>query len=266
VKELGSCFLATISLRFHYVIPLHNHLNVADGTRYDYSHGFDILVGPEKKQLYAHHDVLVKRSDLFEAARASCWLGDPHTPTYLSEHDPEEFSDYLHLVYTDTIVLPDAEVSKWIERGALGNEWITVQDALNSHFRALINLYVLVDKLQDPRSVNLIMDGFIKFCSESVDIPKNKLKKDIYDLTPPGSPLRSVIRDLMIYETNLDNYEVTNLSAVPKQLLFDIAKEHLYVQQQHHQQSISEIYNQCLKNFPKCHYHQHNDKHPKCEQ
>jgi hypothetical protein len=62
------------------------------------------------------------------------------------------------------------------------------------------------------------------------------------------------------------DYQSVDLSALPKQLLFDIAMEHQNIQNHYHQQSIAKIYDQCVKDFPRCHYHQHNYKYPKCEQ
>jgi hypothetical protein len=240
--------------------------HIADGGRIDYSHGFDVLVGPEKEQFYVHHGVLVIRSGFFEAARSPDLLDDPHAPTELSEYDAEEFSDYLHLVYTGAIVLPDGEVSKWIEQRAPGTGLDTVGDAVSSHFSVLVKLYVLADKLQDPKSANLIMDGIVEFCKDCNAIPTHGLKKGIYELTPPGSPLRTLIRDLMIYQVGHDYYEEIGYKALPKELLFEIAREHQNIQKRHPQQSISEVYIQRVTDFPKCRYHQHNDEHPECEQ
>jgi hypothetical protein len=79
-----------------------------------------------------------------------------------------------------------------------------VRAAIGTHFKVLIKLYILADKLEDLESVNVILDSIIRFSDESNEIPNDHLKKDVYNLTPPSSPLRTLLRDLMIYEMRYD--------------------------------------------------------------
>jgi hypothetical protein len=224
-------------------------------------------VGPEKQRFSVCHDVLTKRSGFFEVVRSPRWSSGPHIPTDLSDHDPQEFSDYLHLVYTGEIISPDAKVSQWCDAGRSDDAFEDVCDQLHSHYEALAKMYILADKLEDLTSSNMIMDGIIEFSDRVTRVPEPKLIRYIYDHTPPNSPLRTMIRDKIIHEVQADHFENLTEADYPQQLLFDIAKEFLKLKSDRVDggELVSDVYEKYLSERNTCHYHQHNDKHPKCE-
>ena len=229
-----------------------------------------MLVGPEEKRFSVYHDLLTERSGFFKAARSSRWLEDPQTPTDLTDHDPEEFSNYLQLVYTSALITPDIEVLKWCnddsECDKPNNE---ILEHMQSHYSVLINLYMLADKLQDLTSCNMVMDGILNFGNQVGRIPRLNLVKRIYNYTPSHSYLRAMIRDMIIYEVYEDYFDGTTESNFPKQLLFDIAQKSLSVkwtQLEAGDPKVSEGYvKNIAEDFPKCHYHQYDDENPGCE-
>lgn len=53
---------------------------------------------PKQQRFTVHHDFLVQRSEFFKAARSSSWT-QADEPNILDDHDPEDFSTYLHCLY-----------------------------------------------------------------------------------------------------------------------------------------------------------------------
>lgn len=235
--------------------------------RYDQS--FDVLVGPEKKRFSVYHDILTERSGFLKAARSSRWTEDPQKPTDLTDLDPEVFSHYLQLVYASKFVQPDAAVPKPSESGyqTAEEKAASAVEASHSRLKALVKLYVLADKLEDLTSANLIMDEFLAVHKKATKIVLSSLILRVYKHTPPSSPLRTVVRDIILFETGDDYYEGDGSKALPKELLFDVLREDSRIKHENrdNRKTISKLYDISIHGFGKCHYHQHHDGHPRCK-
>jgi len=232
----------------------------ADQCRYDFSQSFDVLVGPEKKRFSVYYNILTKRSRFLQAARSSRWTKDSQRPTDLTDFDPEVFSNYLRLVYTGEIFQPEQlGEDGWAE---------ATETAFNSDLSELIKLYELADKLEDLTSVNLIMDEFLASYQEAWRMFIPSVTTQIYQHTPSNSPLRTVVRDVILFHTNPTFYEDDGgCKQYPVELLLDVLREDAKIKDRNrsNQKTIAELYDVKISDFDKCHYHQHHDGHPKCK-
>lgn len=239
--------------------------SITNYTRYDYARSFDVAVGPEKKLFTLCHDFFTERSGFFKAARSSRWLGQPETPTDLSYHDPEDFSNYLELIYKGEGVYVTDELKRQCGQDLSGDEWNAFRAQVDSNYEASIKLYILADKLEDLKSANMIMDDMICLSDETGMLPPMPQMHVIYDSTPQRGPLRRMLRYSTIYEVHKDYFDDSKKGDHPEELLLDIAREHLKIKHSHKKgKTISNFYTKSLKDFSKRRYHQHNDKNPKC--
>jgi hypothetical protein len=186
----------------------------------------------------------------------------------LSDHNPEVFSNYPQLVYTSKLVQPSDEVTQWCVDGGPGDGWADVRDAINSHFSALFKLDVLTDKLEDLKSANLIMDDTLQYIDQIGRLTLRRHMKWVYNSTPAKSPLRTIIRDLMVYTAEKTCFDNVKVPDYPAQLLLGIVKGHHHNINQtfDHVGQLQDVYPQRISHFSKCHYHQHNERQLKCEQ
>lgn len=227
-----------------------------------------MLVGPKKQRFTVYHDILTERSGFFTAARSSRWTQDSQKPTDLTDHDPEDFSNYLQLVYGGGCIQPCEELSQFAK--GYPNQAVTdvISELGSAHYMALFKLYILADKLEDLKSANLIMDDILLFGGKYTRMLGSMPTNFVYDRTPPNSTLRNLIRDTMVYENAGRHFlDEPFADKLPHQLLLDVVKEHRHIkfEQAGPHGSFSDVYEKRLSNFPKCRYHQHNDRHPECE-
>lgn len=131
----------------------------------------------------------------------------------------------------------------------------------------LVRLYVLADKLEDLKSANMIMDRLLDFNNESVVlIPLDTITSWVYEHTPSRSRLRTLLRDICIYEPGLDFLDTRGEEELPYELLSEITREHRRLTKVNLSKEISKVYpERILIKFSKCHYHQHKDGQPPCE-
>ena len=146
--------------------PLPEERLLAENCRYDFTQTFDVLVGPEKKRFTVYHDMMTDRSGFFKAARSSRWTDDPRTPTDLTDHDPEDFANYLQLVYGGGCIPPDEELTQYVKDGTPEARSSAAYRLYNDHYEALFKLYILADKLEDLKAANLVMDEILHFGDE----------------------------------------------------------------------------------------------------
>jgi hypothetical protein len=242
--------------------------DVPDCSRYDFAKTFDILVGPEKKRLTVHHDILTQRSGFFEAARSCRWVEGPQVATDLSHHDADDVSNYLQLVYTGTLPEPDVKVTQWCDSEHSSEKYDNAREQVNSHYEVLVKLYMLADELEDLASCNMTMDGILEFGDRVGKMLPWSLIRRVYDNTPSSSRLRVMIRDLIIYEVHADYFENSTTADHPKQLLLDIAVKYLRIKWEEidREDTATDPYTKVLSERLGCRYHQHDGRHRKCEQ
>lgn len=242
-----------------------NEGHITKNRRYDSTQTFHVLLGPEKKRFTVYHDMLTDRSGFFKAARSSHWTEDPQTPTKLTDHNPETFTNYLQLIYGGGCIQPDEELTQYAKTR---ERIFDTARLLFTHYKALSKLYVLADKLEDLESANVIMDAILLFGDEYARLLHPALTKFVHDSTPPDSPLRNIVRDTIVHE-NAGKYflGVKFPAELPHELLLDVAKEHHHMkfEQAGAHGTFANVYNKRLSDFPKCRYHQRNDDHQKCK-
>lgn len=234
-------------------------MRIIDKFRYDFSQSFDVLVEPERKRFSVYYDILTERSGFLKAARSSRWIQDSQQPTDLTDLDPEVFSNYLQLVYTGKYIHLDANSSSFPEATGL-----VASHPFYPQMMALVKLYVLADKLGDLTSMNLAMDEFITIHQQSPVIVPFLLMAWIYKFTPPSSPLRTVVRNIVLFEADFDFYKDEKTKQLPVELLLDVLREDSRLKESNPDKPIAELYNVPISGVDKCRYHQHDDEHPRC--
>lgn len=238
---------------------------LTDGNRYDFSQSFDVLVGPEKKRFSVPRDILIERSGFFEAARSPRWKQDPSDPTDLSDHDPQEFSSYLEIVYTGKLSYSDDKLAQWYGEGCHQDQYEQVSTARCRREQWLAILYVLADKLQDPLSANIAMDNFLDAHNKARMVLDPSLIRYVYGHTPPESPLRHVVRDTMVYETGMNHLELLKEDELPNMFLLDVMKAYEVTKMANGKQRVMDAYSPgYIRRRTRCHYHQHSDRLPQC--
>ena len=125
---------------------------------------------------------------------------------------------------------------------------------------ALIELYLLADKLQDFTTANMVMDELVQFIAETAEIPKYALTSLVYNSTANNSPLRALLRDCWVHQMPTDAIDRLKADCFPRDFLEDVAMELMrlklgIIQSEDYERS---------KRWDKCLYHQHDEEHPRC--
>jgi len=125
---------------------------------------------------------------------------------------------------------------------------------------ALINLYLLADKLQDLTTANMVIDELMRFVSITGRIPTHAATRFTYNSTASSNLLRMLLRDYWIYCSPADVLENLEADTFPQDLVRDIAKELMRFK-------LGNLTSEkCRRDMcsDKCRYHQHDNEHPRC--
>jgi hypothetical protein len=171
---------------------------------------FEVLVGsgPNQKRFTLHYDIFTKRLRFFCVARSERWT--PGTkPTDLHEYDPSIFNLYVYCVYRDALssmptaalslpnndncTVPPETLEQELDRAADSERFI------NSRYETLINLYILADRLLDPTTVNMAIDGIRRFSVSVRGNPSAQGVTLVFNSTKEGDGLRILLADFTIY-------------------------------------------------------------------
>jgi hypothetical protein len=140
-------------------------------------------------------------------------------------------------------------------------------------YNALIKLYLLADKLQDTTTANMVMDKIEQFYKYEFVHPGNLPVSTAYQSTVEGSPLRKLLRNMWLYDTDSISEKRFGESKFPSEFLHDVLKLYMSIKnlRPKNLDSFSDITaNDGLLNkddcaIPvRCRYHQHDDEHPFC--
>jgi hypothetical protein len=231
-----------IYLRTHQPIA-----SITNRSRLNFDETFEVLTGekPNQKCFTVHRQPFIERSKFLEAASSSRWTSGTRKPVDLTEHEPEVFASYMQCVYHGSVAVPKLPVYE--EGKSLGG---------------LIKLYLLADKLNDILTSNLVMDEIIHLSEEWRRIPCDDEVALAYRLTTTGNPLRSICRDYFVHEGTARLLETLEEGTLPFQFIKDVLLEFERLASSKAPYDKSNKV-QCV-NREKCHYHQHDDEHPKC--
>lgn len=186
--------------------------------------------------------------------------------TALSKTDPEDFSNYLQLVYFDTIAQPDPKIPRYSTNCSAAEGEDDIRFASESYFFMLARLYVLADKLQDLLSANKVMDRLLSFNSTTKFLLPRHTITWVWEHSPANSALRKMVRDIYIYETPEGYFDERGEAELPYELLIEIVREQRRLTKVNAGKQISEVYrNRILEKFYTCDYHQHKDGEPRCK-
>jgi hypothetical protein len=204
---------------------------------------FEVLFGEREqlKRFTLHTDFSIPRSEFFRAARSAVW-NKSQKPSILEDDDPEVFANYMRCVYADR--LPFAK------------------DPEDSYFECLIQLYVLADKLGDLMTANMVMDRLVSL-SEEVNLTPNFDDIELsYKFTVSGSPLRAVLRDLLIYEGS-ETDDKLETSGLLFEFYRDATRELMKINLriQSGEMTFAAAFDAHFSTMGRCHYHQHNKNH-----
>lgn len=265
-----------------------------DCSRYDLKKMFDVIVGQEPQHFTVYTDVLLSRSDFFKAARKVEWCKDLTQPVDLTGEDPKIFSKYLNCVYFGCQALqPDEKAPEddrlrdfSTESSSLGpdafdtsldeheaqwqkeaHEPGTYSKYLAQHFRVLVEIYLLADRLQDVQTTNLVIDEIVRFGSQEMENPDAPVISLIYDATVHGNPLRKWARDTQAYDTSSRRHLLLHVGDYPADFKRDVAVELVRIRDSDVRASRL-LWRSNVRGHSelvdKCRYHVHDEEHPRC--
>lgn len=204
--------------------------------------------------------VFTERSEFFRATRKPEWLArNPKRPVDLKEEDPEVFNEYMNCVYFGAGAFKHyADDIKSCSTSSRDNE-------IHEAFGALIRVYLLADKLHDLATANIAIDEIIRFSDIVNIVPRESRVCLAYSHTAERSPLRLLMRDFWVYDMNPSGK--LPLHNAHADFLRDIALEFFRAKDKGWKQTVDQaLYKHLKENTKKdkCHYHQHDEKHPRC--
>lgn len=134
----------------------------------------------------------------------------------------------------------------------------------DEQFRALVELYLLADRLQDVKTANIVIDEIVRLAGEAMANPGPHVVRLVYETTIHGNPLRKWIRDTQVYDTSSDRHALLHVGEYPADFKRDVAVELMrirdcdgYASQLLWRREHSEL-------VDKCRYHLHDKEHPRC--
>jgi hypothetical protein len=136
-----------------------------------------------KKAYPVAKDLLCSRFSFFTAACAKQWQEHPETPILLPDDDPEVFAFYLEVLYRDEHFVSTA-----------------IKHLADVDVPAIIQTWVLADKLGDHISANIVMDYLFnraRRCSAIVTAGIAQTLQYTYEHTIDASPLRQLLCDFL---------------------------------------------------------------------
>lgn len=129
------------------------------------------------------------------------------------------------------------------------------KDTAEEITRFLIDLYLLTDKLLDPVTANLVIDGLIHFLDFQW-IPLESVVIHIYAPTEDGSPLRSLVRDIHIHDLDGEWASDAQAEGVPYKFLQDFIVETGLLQEENRDLKIGEAFETFAVDRQAGHYRQ----------
>jgi len=209
----------------------------------------------------------------FKAALKPEWLTDPTKPVDLQHEESEVFSRYLNCVYCGTEALQidaDAPEDDRSDSGdnneddfeaELGPDAFLCSEAefarpyeegINSRGKYVkyiyqchdifTDLYLLADRLRDIETANLVMDALICFRDKGGKIFDTGVVRRVYDSTVHGNPLRKLVRDECVYDTQSWVYMDLHAAGYHPEFARDVMVEFLRVKDFNAKEKVEAVY------------------------
>jgi len=134
------------------------------------------------QEFHIDKSILCARSPFFQAAFNGPWRESITNSVTLPEQSPNSFAAYVSWLYKEVVT---------VELCAENDE----EDSLN-----LLNLYALAEVIQDRDFADVIVDAMFRM-KELLDDQwyEYTTARQIYSFTPPGSLLRALHVDMMLF-------------------------------------------------------------------
>lgn len=116
-------------------------------------------------------------------------------------------------------------------------------------------------------TANLVMDELIRFSNKGRTGFNREAIRYVYDSTVHGHPLRKLLRDERVYETLSKYYMDLHVEPAHPEFMRDVVVEFLRLKDPNADEKVGSVYqmhSQHGRLTNKCHYHQHNETHPRC--
>ncbi|KAL8765933.1 MAG: hypothetical protein Q9209_007130 [Squamulea sp. 1 TL-2023] len=165
-----------------------------------------IFVGAAETPFSIHQGLLMSKSAFFNAALTGSWKEATESKIRLIDDDPEIFSSYVLWIYNQ--------------------DWNTSRNGEELSFDACCRLYVLANKLESEALQNSVIDQLREYAGREVPGWKPNTIGYVYGTTSPGSPLRRLIVDLLVWEMNLSEFK--GLIGLALECLYDALKHMIF--------------------------------------
>jgi hypothetical protein len=117
------------------------------------------------------------------------------------------------------------------------------------------------------QTANLVMDALVQFSDKCGSPFDQDLVRRAYDATAHGNPLRRLMRDECVYETNSVAYMNLHVDSAHPEFTRDVMVEFLRLRDVNSREKVGHVYamhERHERNTDKCRYHQHDATHPRC--
>lgn len=112
------------------------------------------------------------------------------------------------------------------------------------------------------------MDALVRFSDKYGKTFDTDTIRRVYDSTTHGNPLRKLMRDECVYETNSVDYMALHVEPRHPEFFRDVMVEFVRLRDVNLNKKIEDVYqlhDKHGRNIDKCHYHQHSETYPRCE-
>lgn len=131
----------------------------------------------------------------------------------------------------------------------------------------LMDLYLLADRLRDMQTANLVMDELIRFSEKGNESFTDEVVRRTYNATAHGNPLRKLLQDECVYATNSTDYRYLHVDTGHPEFTRDVMVELIRLGDYTVNEKVENVYTLHQNHWwytDKCHYHQHDETHPRC--
>ena len=224
--------------------------------RLSFTDYIEVFVGEEKRSFAVHKNIICAHSPFFEAACSQRWATATPNPIALPEDDPEVFDIYLNCVYKNCVDVGNLE------------DPLPSEEHYHECSRVYLRLaktYLLADKLQDVATTNLVMDEIIRYRTSRLSIPPRGVTAFIAGHTLVESPLRRFFVDLYVHQASLGAIQAAfGTDRLPQSFMFSVLEEKTRLDKENREKTIKSVFCSYHVDKPRCRYHQHDERHPRC--
>jgi hypothetical protein len=160
------------------------------------------VVGPKRVKFGVHKGILIRRSAFLRAALTGTFKEATEGTVTLQEDSPKVFGVFVSWLYT----------------GKLENTVDEIPTPYGSN--RLAELYIFADRYDVPILRNDAIDALVT-TRQNLQIPASFFRK-VYDATLPKDPLRRLLADMVVFDTDIRESVVAYRESYPAEMLLDM--------------------------------------------